>query len=245
MTWAVLRGKLSFVMLRVLVAVCLGGALLLFRWASQRFPSTVRYSATTPVQPRASLPDDAVSKERFELLRHRADELQRNLLSLRVVEWRVAFQSYAGYGTVALVYNSLKSSSGVSCELGRIMVVGGVVLYFTSLYFSVRLQERIHFLRDAQNLYLDALHRRLNVPKLEEEAADRPIHKRWYAFGAFQVIHLLAFLGLLSYITPKSAECHLVGTEAVVSIPLVVVMFLLILKWYRTHSGGFREPRPW
>jgi hypothetical protein len=230
-------------MLPVLVAICVGGALLVARLMSRSISAgRVQNGAATAAQRKTSVLDDAIAKEKCELLRHRSDELQRNFLSLRVVEWRVAFQSYVGYGTIALAYNSLKPGGGAPCGLSRIMVVATAVLYFTSLYFSVRLQERLHFLREAQNRYLDALHRKLNVPKLEAGAADGPIHKRWYAFGAFQMIHLFAFFGILVYVAPKS-ECALPVTGLVVISLLAVAVsaVAIALKWYRTHSGGFKE----
>lgn len=184
--------------------------------------------------------DAELFKAKCELLKFRAEEIQRNYLSLRVVEWRIAFQSYAGYGAVALVFNALKSENLPLCRLGTVMVVVAVALYFTSLYFSVRLQERLHFLREAQNKYIDALHHKLKVAQLEADAEDTPIHKGWYAFKAFQMVHITVFLGLLSYVALKSASV-LVTTMAIASGPLAIAVLLVAPGWYRVHSGRFKN----
>ena len=159
-----------------------------------------------------------IFREKCELLKARGEELQRNFLSLRVVEWRIAFQSYIGYGFVAAAYNVLKSNMTDPCWLSVGMTVVSAILYFTSLYFSIRLQERLHYLHNAGNRYFDALHRKLKVPKLEL-AEDGPIHPRWYAFIAFQLIHISVYFALLTYIalTSKSA---IAVTLAIAAVPL-------------------------
>lgn len=169
-----------------------------------------------------------------ELWKLRAEDFARNFESLRGVEWRIVFQLYAGYAAVALAFHLLSEKYHGNSVLIAAAVTAYTILFVTALYLSLRIQERLHSIRYNANKYLDELHLILNErpahltpdEKWPESPCDfqksqprvtllkwfrtndRPIHKKWYAFGAQTVISAAIYLGLVLY-----AFCATPGTE--------------------------------
>jgi hypothetical protein len=150
-----------------------------------------------------------------EFYRIRAEDFARSFESLRSVEWRVAFQAYAGYGAIALGYGSLRSAEPLSVGIAIGTILATLVLALVTLYLSLRIQERLHQTRRLQNACLEELERLIfgvagtSALRVPPEAGGSgfwfvshqpPIHRRWYAFAAQGIVSGCFALGIIAYV---------------------------------------------
>ena len=138
-----------------------------------------------------------MTTEQIDLCKLRSEDFARNFHSLREVEWHTTYQTYAGYAAVALAYWQLRPTYP---SPGYLMWAGVgllVLLFCTTLYLSLRHQERLHYTRDMQNEYLDMLHKALDL-----KPAERPLpkHQKWYAFAVQTILSAAAALTIAAYI---------------------------------------------
>lgn len=145
--------------------------------------------------------------EKANLYKIRAlDDFAQNFESLRRIEWRLAYQSYAGYAAIALAYSALRTEYAGSPLLAVGATAATLLLFITTLYASYRVQERLHYTRGMQNLYLKQLHGsaapRLEEDKdlLEKEKIKKPGGEKWWAFKAQLTISIGWLVGLVTYI---------------------------------------------
>lgn len=165
--------------------------------------------------------------DEMELCKLKAEDYQKNFDALRTVEWHVTTEMFAGYAAIALAFTALREhgASMGPVALGAIVVT--VILYVTTLYLSLRIQERLHVTRDDANAYFDKLHQLLRFrplelpsdavwpPSAESETSPAPakrkprfwfrehmppLHKKWYAFAGQQIISVAWMAGLIFYI---------------------------------------------
>ena len=116
------------------------------------------------------------------------NEFAENLMSLRLVEWKVAVQTFSGYVLIAIGYFSLLSSNvhAGSLRVWAIALVWLVAL--VSLLFQYRLQLSMHRARvvtiEFRNRMLYILDDHIEVPSLPLE--------RWYGYICQQMLSLAA-----------------------------------------------------
>lgn len=145
--------------------------------------------------------------EKAELYQLRAEEFERNFMSIREIEWRNAIEVFTGYAALAISYFQIRSTNQSSVWLGVSAILLDSILFSISLYLSLRVQERLHFTRGMQREYLKKLHEVVNTPELEvPEGISQPKHAKWYAFAAQLGLSATAAVSLLIYFlvtTPK------------------------------------------
>ena len=143
-----------------------------------------------------------------DLYRLRAEEFERNFQSMRGIEWRTAIEVFTGYAAIGLSYYHLRDRYPDSGILALGASVLTILLFLTNLYLSLRVQERLHSTRAMQNVYLKKLHDLCGAPELDlPPEIKRPVHAKWYAFGAQITLSGATMLTLLAYILATSCRC--------------------------------------
>ncbi len=147
--------------------------------------------------------------EKAELYRLRAEDYARSFESLRSIEWRVAFQVYVGYAAISLGYSALLEKNGPSWIVTIAACVVTAIMFITTLYLSIRVQERMHTARQLQNEYLSQLDELAGdaAPEKSSTLQGRfwfathtpPIHGKWYAFLAQTTISVTWALGIIAF----------------------------------------------
>lgn len=140
-----------------------------------------------------------------ELYKLMAQDFADRFESMRKLEWQTTFQVYAGYGALGVVSSHLYDKLPGSRALGvaGILVVG--VLWGCTFYVSLRIQERLRYTRDMQNVYLDKLHEVMNISKLARPAATPELkHQYRWAWRAQTVLSSTTALGLIAYQIARS-----------------------------------------
>ncbi len=94
----------------------------------------------------------------------RAEHFARDFESLRQTEWRVVFQLYVGYGAVALAYSKVKEPEALGIVAGVTAVLLTLLLFWTTFYALLRLQEHRHAIRRMQIANLEELNQVLRAP---------------------------------------------------------------------------------
>lgn len=172
-----------------------------------------------------------------DLLKARADELERNFYSLRTVEWTVVFQSYAGFAAVAIVYHHLYESYG--WWLGAAATTALSFILLTSIYLSIRIQERLHVNRDIMNQYYEELHKKLGVEPFDV-GQNGPIHSRRYAFVSHLIVSLAIYVTILGYVLVTTSSACLVALITVI-VGVVALGVGCVLGWLRVHAGTVKR----
>lgn len=148
--------------------------------------------------------------DEVELCRIRAEEFERNFESIRAIEWRNALEVFTGYAVIGIAYWQLHEKYPGSKLLGLGAGLLTLILYSCNLYISRRVQERLHFTRDMQNLYLARIHELLNVRRIEQDPPPhvrRPIHGKWWAHVPQTILSTAAMLALLTYVLGTTCGC--------------------------------------
>lgn len=159
--------------------------------------------------------------EHLDLMTARAEEYARSFESMREMEWRVVFETYAGYTAIAVAFNYVHEHYPRTLYVGRLFTLAPLLLLLVSSYFFMRVQERLHNLRKMQNEYLKTLHIVLRVEKIEDRPLrsprvrwwqvaswfrehNPPIHRKWYAYSVQLMISIAICFGLTVYIVAST-----------------------------------------
>jgi hypothetical protein len=138
----------------------------------------------------------------------RAEEFERNFESIRGIEWRTAIEVFTGYAIIALAYYHLHDKHPSSCLLGLGAVMAILILFFSNLYLSLRIQERLHFTHAMRNEYYKKLHDLCEAPMLDiPPGVKEPKHKKWWAFAIQMLLSITAMLLLLIYVMVTTPWC--------------------------------------
>ena len=143
------------------------------------------------------------SQKCFELYRLRAEEYERSFLSLRTVEWQVAFQAYAAFASIAIGFFTLIDRKDLNIAptlLGAIAIALAVVVLGIAVFWQFQIQSRHRHYRDRQNAYLKRMHK-LVAPELTRNVSmPEPKFKTWWAFVPMLVLYVLSFASVVGAI---------------------------------------------
>jgi hypothetical protein len=140
------------------------------------------------------------SKEQIDFLKFRAEEYERRNKAMTDLEWKITFQLYTAYGALALASTYLHDHTRSHAKLVGIEgMVATMVVYCVWAYLSLRIQERLRYTRDKQNLYLDKLHDILSLPQLRLPSRETLKHQYKWAPSAQWVLSSMVGLGLCAY----------------------------------------------
>ena len=144
-----------------------------------------------------------LSQQQFELYRLRAEENERNFLSLRSIEWQIPFQLYAACGAIAAGFFALKDykAFGFSIQETAFASLVFLTLVFVATFFlQWQILRRLHFNRGMQQEYLKKLH--AAVPSDVPVPPDlvKPSFNYWWAFVPMQFINLLVVASVATFI---------------------------------------------
>lgn len=156
-----------------------------------------------------------------------AQSVAQNFLSLRQVEWQVAFQAYAGYAAIAVGYFALIGNDAHPSRLyGWIAIAAAIFVFFVTLYASIRVQERLHNCRRLEEEHLKALGSLYGVDFVTPNATPlgakseggkfwfkihaKPIHSKWYGFGSQTAISFAWVVGIATFVALRTGPYRLV-----------------------------------
>jgi hypothetical protein len=145
------------------------------------------------------------SMNKNDLYKFRAEEFSKSFESFRAMEWQIIFQLYTGYTLLGTAYSYLINKNPHNILFARMIIGATVLLFFSTLYLSLRIQERQKFARTMQNAYLEKLHKALKVPLIEKlPNAETPKHQWRYAFAIQTLLSASIALGLIIYVLQLS-----------------------------------------
>lgn len=135
-------------------------------------------------------------EQQFELYKLRAEENERNFLSLRTIEWQVPFQVYAACGAVVATFYAIRGDAVFGLEKQTVAALAIAVLlavFVVTFFWQWQILRRLHFNRAMQQAYLDAMHsavcKKLSIPSTVRV----PGFKFWWAFVPMAVLNCVAF----------------------------------------------------
>lgn len=168
-------------------------------------------------------------------------------MSLRAAEWPLMLQSFIGYVGVVWALEAVTKKTNESASVSPLLAV---LLGLTCLshgavcmYIGLRIQERMHQLRDVQNRLIDLIHFSTGYQFAmfpSDTRTDAPIHSKWYAFVPFVLGNVVAMYWVVGVVAYRAA--HL-GPGL-----CVVTFFLMLLgansqrygpSMMRVHSGDY------
>ncbi len=162
-----------------------------------------------PQEPPPSIEDGDKLQRQFDLYKLRAEEYERSFFSARDMEWRVAFQTYAGYALVisgfAAAYDPARPSMA-GLAFACIVAIG--LIFGISLFWHWQIAKRTGYSRDMQNANLDCLHKLFAIDKVPHPAGKQsPSGQRWWAVIPFQVFNIAIACALIWYIVTSLDRC--------------------------------------
>jgi hypothetical protein len=135
--------------------------------------------------------------DKSELYKFRAEDFSNRFYSLVKTEWTIAFQTYAGYGVIALAFTHAITSGHGNILFLIAGIVATEILFLVHLYLRTRTHERLTEYRRVMIVYLKKLHRELDAP--EEKVGQHLKHKDFYAYGAQMLLSGVACAFLCIY----------------------------------------------
>jgi hypothetical protein len=150
-----------------------------------------------------SHPAPSLTQQQFELYRFRAEENERNFLSLRTVEWQIPFQIYAACGAIAAGFYSLKDYKGFGLNIHQTATVALLLLlvvFCIAVFWQTQILRRLHFNRAIQQEYIKLLHAKVAPDITVPSRVFVPKNHGWWAFLPMQIINFLVFGSVAAFI---------------------------------------------
>ena len=182
-----------------------------------------------------------------ELLRLRAADFEANFYNLRQAEWPLMLQSYIGYVGAVWLVDALHVSEGPVTLRGALVLTGVFLTtlahFLICVYTGLRIQERMHALRDAQNRAYDLLHLLSGCGVLQlpfNDRSTRPIHGKWYAFVPFLLSHVLLSLWTIAFVVFRVESVPL-AVSTIKAAGILLVLLSVLLVWFVALWDFLRE----
>jgi hypothetical protein len=141
-----------------------------------------------------------LTSDQRDYYKFRAEQYERNRLSLRSVEWQSAFQLLAQYGVIALAYDQILRHR-VTWPVWPWAIGATIGVFFLHWYFSWRMKERQDWAWAMQNLYTQKIREGMAIDEFETpKGVKDPKHKHWYAFAVHLAMHTVTAAALIAYI---------------------------------------------
>jgi hypothetical protein len=80
------------------------------------------------------------SDPKIDLFKLRAAEYRERYESMRNLEWKVLFQTYAGYAGIAAAVTHIH---GLQWDVTRRTMIGTFIFFLATQYLSIHIQERL------------------------------------------------------------------------------------------------------
>jgi hypothetical protein len=154
-------------------------------------------------------PKELTKFEKSEFYRQRAEEYERNFMSLREIEWRLAIEVFTGYAAIGIAYFTIIYYQGASIRfcVGSIFLV--LVLFGVIAFLSYCVQKRLHDCRGKQKAYIESAFLVSEIAKLQlPPNYVAPLWPEWYAFACQQFLSGTAAVSLILYFLFTTPACH-------------------------------------
>jgi len=153
-------------------------------------------------------------KEKIDVYKIRIEEFDRNYYSLRDLEWRISLQSLSGYIAVGIAYHAITRDSPDQVVSRW---CAGVVIALSALYavFRFLLHQRLRYARDTKNEYVKQMHELAGIDRANTEVNYKLWGKNWYALVMQLLVHILAVVAVVAFVTYEKPKTPPVPAQAV------------------------------
>jgi preprotein translocase subunit SecG len=173
--------------------------------------------------------------DRIELYKLRLEESRYRYESMRNLEWRVLFQTYAGYAAITVAF----SHTGTDRFLGRLAAIAMVIFFAATNYLYFRIQERMKSFGEAHTKNMKM------IDKLLDE--DGPLiahiaplgHKFFWTYDTQLVLSTCTLLSLQIYMFKDGFTINHQGELILFSLCAGVAIFLAARLRYLASKWDF------
>jgi hypothetical protein len=180
---------------------------------------------------------------KIDLYKLRAAEYRERYESMRDLEWKVLFQTYAGYAGIAAAVAHIH---GLQWYVPRRMMIGTFIFFLATQYLSIHIQERLINFDATYESWIKQLYPLVGIdPKFDPGPGTKNLwHKYTWTYHTQLLLACLTSMGLLSY---EAGLPHEKPRDLLIVLNVLIVIFAVILgchaEWRRRKSRGQRISR--